>query len=170
MAARSPRIHQPLLPPQPASQPQCRSSNNHRLHLSLPYLSPNPTNVPNRISYTSFANASNCPPSPSSPLKKHACAACIAASATPAVAYLPLRDATAIHKCKVLAGVRWSSEPPKDGGFRYKEAGGEHGYIKIACEDFKEPAMNLKWASDALDRLVAEANVRVLCSPAREGC
>ncbi|VDB99709.1 unnamed protein product [Peniophora sp. CBMAI 1063] len=74
------------------------------------------------------------------------------------VTYLPLRDANATHKLKVLAGVRWTSEPPKDAGFRYKEEGGEHGYIKISCEDFPEPSMNLKWASDALDRLVAEAN------------
>lgn len=42
------------------------------------------------------------------------------------------------------------------------EAGKEHGYIKISCEDFPHPAQNLKWASDVIDRLVTEANVRVL--------
>ncbi|KAJ7794288.1 hypothetical protein B0H14DRAFT_3093782 [Mycena olivaceomarginata] len=34
----------------------------------------------------------------------------------------------------------------------------KNGYIKIACEDFPQPAMNLKWASNAMDRLVAQAN------------
>ncbi|KAI0320344.1 mitochondrial ribosomal subunit protein-domain-containing protein [Amylostereum chailletii] len=74
------------------------------------------------------------------------------------VSQLPLRDEKAIHKCCVLAGVRWSPDAPKDSGVRYREGGSEHGYIKISCEDFKEPAMNLKWASDALDRLIAESN------------
>lgn len=77
------------------------------------------------------------------------------------VAHLPLKDEKAIHKLKLLAGARWSPLPPKDGGFRLGEAD-KHGYVKIACEDFPQPNMNLKWASDTLDRLVAEANVRGL--------
>ncbi|KAI0033408.1 mitochondrial ribosomal subunit protein-domain-containing protein [Vararia minispora EC-137] len=74
------------------------------------------------------------------------------------VAHLPLRNKAAVHKFCVLAGVRWSPESPKDSGFRYKEEGGEHGYIKISCETFSEPSQNLKWASDTLDRLIREAN------------
>lgn len=75
------------------------------------------------------------------------------------VAHLPLTNDKAVHKLKLLAGPRWSPSPPKDGGFRKGEAGKE-GYVKIACEEFPQPNMNLKWASDTLDRLVAEANVR----------
>lgn len=75
------------------------------------------------------------------------------------VAQLPLRDEDAIHKFKVLAGPRWTPDPPKDGGVGPNEADREHGYMKIACEDFPEPAQNLKWASDVIDRLIAEANV-----------
>jgi small subunit ribosomal protein S35 len=74
------------------------------------------------------------------------------------VAHLNLRDEGAIHKIKLLAGPRWTPDPPADSGVGRNEAGGEHGYIKIACEDFPQPAMNLKWASDTLDRLISEAN------------
>ena len=80
------------------------------------------------------------------------------------VAHLPLKNDAAIHKFKLLAGVRWSPEPPKDSGIDQDEPGKEHGYIKISCEDFPRPAMNLKWASDALDRLIAEANVSNILS------
>lgn len=75
------------------------------------------------------------------------------------VAHLNLESDDAIHKLKLLAGPRWSPHPPADSGVGTQEAGGEHGYIKIACEDFPRPAMNLKWASDTLDRLISEANV-----------
>ncbi|OCH94773.1 hypothetical protein OBBRIDRAFT_810346 [Obba rivulosa] len=74
------------------------------------------------------------------------------------VSQLPLRNEVAIHKIKLLAGPRWSPEPPKDSGVGVNEKGQEHGFIKISCEDFPEPAMNLKWVSDTLDRLLAEAN------------
>ncbi len=37
----------------------------------------------------------------------------------------------------------------------------EHGYIKISCEDFPEPGMNLKWISDVFDRLIEQAHVRL---------
>lgn len=80
------------------------------------------------------------------------------------VAHLPLRDPDAIHKAKLLAGPRWTLHPPANSGIGPNEAGREHGYIKIACEDFPKPAMNLKWASDALDRLVQESNVRKYCT------
>lgn len=76
------------------------------------------------------------------------------------VARLPLKNEQAVHKFKVLAGVRWSPEPPTDSGLTPEEGGAEHGYFKIACEDFPKAPMNLKWASDTLDRLLAAANVR----------
>ena len=75
------------------------------------------------------------------------------------VARLGLKSNAAIHKFKLLAGPRWSPEPPKDSGIGHTEAGRRHGYIKISCEDFPEPAMNLKWASDTLDTLISTANV-----------
>jgi hypothetical protein len=75
------------------------------------------------------------------------------------VAHLPLRDETAIHKAKLLAGTRWTSDPPKDAGVGFEEGSGKHGYIKVSCEDFPKPAMNLKWISDTFDRLIEEANV-----------
>jgi small subunit ribosomal protein S35 len=75
------------------------------------------------------------------------------------VAHLPLKDDAARHSLKLIAGTRWTPTPPRDSGIGSEEPGGEHGYVKISCEDFPRPAMNLKWASDALDRLVEEANV-----------
>ncbi|TFK77184.1 hypothetical protein BDN72DRAFT_807716, partial [Pluteus cervinus] len=74
-----------------------------------------------------------------------------------AVDQLPLRDEDAIHKIKLLAGPRWTPNPPADAGVNGLETWG-NGYIKISCEDFPQPSMNLKWASDTLDTLLAEAN------------
>ena len=76
---------------------------------------------------------------------------------TVAVSQLPLKDKGAIHKFRLLAGVRWTPTPPKDSGIKPGESA-EHGYVKISCEDFPEPAMNLKWVSDRLDELINEAN------------
>jgi Mitochondrial ribosomal subunit protein len=81
---------------------------------------------------------------------------------TVAVSQLPLKDKHAIYKFRLLAGVRWTPTPPKDSGIKLGE-NAEHGYVKISCEDFPEPAMNLKWVSDRLDDLIREANVRFLC-------
>ncbi len=78
------------------------------------------------------------------------------------ISRLPLKNAAAFHKFKLLAGARWSVEPSKDSGLGREEANGEHGYFKISCEDFPHASMNLKWASDALDRLIATANVSTL--------
>lgn len=75
-----------------------------------------------------------------------------------AISNLPLKNDAAIHKFKLLAGPRWTSEPPRDSGLGANEGGGEHGFFKISCEDFPKGAMNLKWASDTLDRLLKEAN------------
>ena len=89
--------------------------------------------------------------------------------------------ASALHNVKVLAGPRWTIEPPKNAGlpsWRHEpvyeqsvddssETGGlspaeigKEGYIKISCELFPETQMNLKWCMDTLRRLVKEANVR----------
>ncbi|KAH7910880.1 mitochondrial ribosomal subunit protein-domain-containing protein, partial [Hygrophoropsis aurantiaca] len=77
------------------------------------------------------------------------------------VARLPLVDEAAIHKVKLLAGVRWSPEPPKDSGFCAADTdAAKHGFVKISCEDFPKPAMNLKWISDTIDKLITEANNR----------
>jgi small subunit ribosomal protein S35 len=78
---------------------------------------------------------------------------------TVAVSQLPLKDKHAVHKFRLLAGVRWTPTPPKDSGIKLGESA-EHGYVKISCEDFPEPAMNLKWVSDRIDDLINEANVR----------
>jgi small subunit ribosomal protein S35 len=77
---------------------------------------------------------------------------------TVAVSQVPLKDNRAIHKFRLLAGVRWTPTPPKDSGIKLGE-NAEHGYVKISCEDFPEPAMNLKWVSDRLDDMINEANV-----------
>jgi small subunit ribosomal protein S35 len=80
------------------------------------------------------------------------------------VAHLPLPDRNSVHKCKLLAGIRWTPDAPKDAGVGRNEPGQEHGYIKIACESFPESAMNLKWASDTLEQLIQEANDVCHCS------
>lgn len=74
---------------------------------------------------------------------------------------LPLKDEAALRKFILLAGPRWSPVPPTDGGVSGLDNWG-NGYIKISCEDFPRPSQNLKWASDTLDKLIEEANVRVI--------
>ena len=75
---------------------------------------------------------------------------------------LPLKDEIACHKFILLAGPRWSPVPSADSGVSGLEDWG-NGYIKISCEDFPRPSQNLKWASDTLDKLIEEANVRSYC-------
>lgn len=79
---------------------------------------------------------------------------------TVAVSQLPLNNKNAIYKFRLLAGPRWTPTPPKDSGIKLGE-NAEHGYVKISCEDFPEPSMNLKWVSDRLDDMITEANVRL---------
>ncbi|KAF8316154.1 hypothetical protein DL93DRAFT_2056580 [Clavulina sp. PMI_390] len=82
------------------------------------------------------------------------------------ISKLPLKDAAAMHKFKLLAGTRWTIEPPKDAGLAKEEMQAEaskdslqrHGYFKISHEAFPELSMNLKWCSDTLDQLLVEAN------------
>jgi hypothetical protein len=71
---------------------------------------------------------------------------------------LPLKNESALHKFKLLAGPRWTPVPPADAGVSDLADWG-NGFIKISCEDFPKPSMNLKWASDTLNKLISEANV-----------
>ncbi|KAG9123013.1 hypothetical protein FRC07_000356 [Ceratobasidium sp. 392] len=75
------------------------------------------------------------------------------------VARLGLDTPEAIHKFKLLAGVRWSPSAPRDAGFSTEEAGevGSEGFIKISSEQFPEARMNVKWCSDMVDELVRQA-------------
>jgi len=70
---------------------------------------------------------------------------------------LSLTGKQAIHKIKLLAGSRWTPNPPIDAGVSRNEEWG-NGFIKISCESFPKPSMNLRWASDTLDKLVEVAN------------
>ena len=81
-------------------------------------------------------------------------------SITVPVARLQLKTPESVHAAKLLAGTRWTPTPPSNSGIPEAEGGGEHGYIQISCDNFPEGAINLQWCCDALDRLVAEANVR----------
>lgn len=56
-----------------------------------------------------------------------------------------LATPAALHKFKLLAGPRY--DPDTD-------------TIKISSDSFPSVEMNIKWASDALDRLIAAAEVR----------
>ena len=73
---------------------------------------------------------------------------------------LPLKGEQAIHKIKLLAGSRWTPNPPLDAGVSRNEEW-KNGFIKISCESFPKPSMNLRWASDTLDKLVEASNVRI---------
>ncbi|KAH7338708.1 mitochondrial ribosomal subunit protein-domain-containing protein [Rhizoctonia solani] len=78
------------------------------------------------------------------------------------VSQIGLKSSQAIHKLKLLAGVRWSEAAPRDAGFSLGEVGNpsfaEHGYVKISSEHFPEVRMNAKWCSDMLDALIKQAN------------
>ncbi|KAF8746886.1 Mitochondrial ribosomal subunit protein, partial [Rhizoctonia solani] len=78
------------------------------------------------------------------------------------VSQLGLKTPQAIHKFKLLAGVRWSETAPRDAGFSVGEVGNssfaEHGYVKISSEHFPEVRMNVKWCSDTLDEMIKQAN------------
>ncbi|ESK97989.1 mitochondrial ribosomal small subunit component [Moniliophthora roreri MCA 2997] len=76
---------------------------------------------------------------------------------TVAVDDLPLKNAAAVHKFKLLAGPRWTIRPPTDGGVSGIAEWG-NGFVKISCEDFANPEQNLKWISDRLDIMIKEAN------------
>jgi small subunit ribosomal protein S35 len=75
------------------------------------------------------------------------------------VSKLPLNSSTAVHGFILLAGVRWSTAPPKDSGLSAATENDPWGYIKISCEMFPRADMNLKWTVDVLDKLIRTANV-----------
>lgn len=75
-----------------------------------------------------------------------------------AVDDLPLKNEMAKKRLILLAGPRWTPNPPADAGIS-KHAEWGYGFVKIACEDYPQPAMNLKWISDTLDKLIEKANV-----------
>ncbi|KDQ13673.1 hypothetical protein BOTBODRAFT_33377 [Botryobasidium botryosum FD-172 SS1] len=75
-----------------------------------------------------------------------------------ALSQLPLSSPAAIHKFKLLAATRWSARTPSDSGLSENEKEDPQGYFKITCENFPQPSQNLKWCSDVLDRMIAEAN------------
>lgn len=72
---------------------------------------------------------------------------------------LPLKDDSARHRIKLLAGPRWSPRPHNDGGACAMDQW-KNGYIKISCEDYATGEENYHWASKILDKLVEKANVR----------
>ncbi|QRV94700.1 Mitochondrial ribosomal subunit protein [Ceratobasidium sp. AG-Ba] len=74
------------------------------------------------------------------------------------VSKLGLGTPEAVHKFKLLAGVRWSPTAPKDAGFSTEEIAAESdGFIKISSEQFPEVRMNVKWCSDVVDELIRKA-------------
>lgn len=93
------------------------------------------------------------------------------------VSTLPLADADAIQRIKLLAGPRWSPVPFNSGsdskltlnaeaghGAGAPHAQSKDGWIKISEERFEDGAMNRKSASDVLDKLIEAANVSPSCS------
>lgn len=76
------------------------------------------------------------------------------------VSKLPLEGPDAIHRCKVIAGSRWTPyQPGKTSLLDTETEEGKDGWIKITESRFEEMRMNRKSASDMLDRLVSAANV-----------
>ncbi|KAJ9109770.1 hypothetical protein QFC19_002000 [Naganishia cerealis] len=76
------------------------------------------------------------------------------------ISRLPLNDAAAIHRFKLLAGPRWI--PPKDAVLQQKsQAEGqvdEHGSFKMSQDSFGDVRLNRQWLMDTIQRLIKEAN------------
>lgn len=83
---------------------------------------------------------------------------------------LPLKNADAIQRFKVLAGPRWTPGKPGRGELGTKaplklakeaeeDKLGKEGYVKISEDRYPEARMNRKSVSDMLERLVEAANV-----------
>lgn len=76
------------------------------------------------------------------------------------ISRLPLNDAAAIHRFKLLAGPRWI--PPKSVVLQQtREAEGEeeHGSFKMSQDSFGDVRLNRQWLMDTIQRLIQEANV-----------
>jgi len=87
------------------------------------------------------------------------------------VAALPLKDADAIKRCKLIAGPRWTPGRPGVDETAYQtnrgfnggaEDIGKEGWLKMTGEKLDNGRMNRKMISDNLDRLIQAANVRCL--------
>lgn len=80
-----------------------------------------------------------------------------------------LRDADARRKFLLLAGPRWDAGHVKHGVEEAEKEALQKGVgeIKISSERFQVQAQNVKWCSDALDRMIEEASVRVSIPSAR---
>lgn len=82
------------------------------------------------------------------------------------ISRLPLNDAAAVHRFKLLAGPRWI--PPKsavlqqEGKEQDADADEEHGWFKMSQDSFGEVRLNRQWLMDTIQRLVKEANVSTL--------
>ncbi|KAJ9128078.1 hypothetical protein QFC24_000369 [Naganishia onofrii] len=75
------------------------------------------------------------------------------------ISRLPLNDAAAIHRFKLLAGPRWI--PPKSVVLQQtREAEGEeeHGSFKMSQDSFGDVRLNRQWLMDTIQRLIQEAN------------
>ncbi|PWN86624.1 hypothetical protein FA10DRAFT_270177 [Acaromyces ingoldii] len=71
-----------------------------------------------------------------------------------------LRDADARRKFLLLAGPRWDAGHVKHGVEEAEKEALQKGVgeIKISSERFQVQAQNVKWCSDALDRMIEEAS------------
>ncbi|KAI5450779.1 37S ribosomal protein S24, mitochondrial [Naganishia albida] len=76
------------------------------------------------------------------------------------ISRLPLTDAAAIHRFKLLAGPRWI--PPKSAVLQQDSAGqeqeAEHGWFKMSQDSFGDVRMNRQWLMDTVQRMIKEAN------------
>lgn len=77
------------------------------------------------------------------------------------ISRLPLNDAAAVHRFKLLAGPRWI--PSKSAVLQHEgkeqDADEEHGRFKMSQDSFGEVRLNRQWLMDTIQRLVKEANV-----------
>lgn len=84
------------------------------------------------------------------------------------VASLPLKDADAIKRCKLIAGPKWTPGRPGVDETAYQtnrgynggaDDIGKEGWLKMTGEKLDNGRMNRKMISDNLDRLIQAANV-----------
>ncbi|PLW38611.1 hypothetical protein PCASD_08235 [Puccinia coronata f. sp. avenae] len=67
------------------------------------------------------------------------------------------RSKEAMHKFKLLSGKRWFESEPKSQFDLNDHYDDPEGMVKISCDDYPTAALNQKWCSDTLDRLIKEA-------------
>lgn len=88
-----------------------------------------------------------------------------------------LTSADARRKFLLLAGPRWDVSEVigrnEEGEVDHEAVQSEAlekglGQIKISSERFQQQAQNVKWCSDALDRMIEEASVSISCPHCRQ--